>query len=147
MPPPEEDAPFLIGNSFEYFSRNFSNSIFIITFFFFLIFHSFLPTTLNQQRYRQQNTHMFPRWIPVFFSIIYRTLNIWSLKKISLDVRQKFAKSYVWSIILNYGCENWCLIVREKQKLSSTEMWIWAGMTKTSWIENEWQNSRRNAWK
>lgn len=55
-------------------------------------------------------------------------------KKISLNIRKRFIKSYIWSIAL-YGGETWTMTQRDRQRLEAFEMWCWRRMEGISWTE------------
>ena len=57
-------------------------------------------------------------------------------KKISIKTRRRFAKSYIWSILL-YGCESWNISKQLERKINATEMWIWRRILKVSWTERK----------
>uniref|UniRef100_A0A8D8Y198 Craniofacial development protein 2 n=1 Tax=Cacopsylla melanoneura TaxID=428564 RepID=A0A8D8Y198_9HEMI len=60
--------------------------------------------------------------------------NLITNKKLNLETRKKFVKTYVWSV-LNYGCETWALDKIEKKKLEAMEMWIWRRVNNTKWTD------------
>lgn len=62
--------------------------------------------------------------------------NLLTDNHISLEIRKKFAKIFVWSV-LTYGCEAWTLGKAEKKRLEAMEMWIWRRMLKTSWVDRK----------
>ena len=53
--------------------------------------------------------------------------------KISLVIRLRTLKCYVWSLLL-YNCETWTLKQDDIQKLKSFEMWTYRRMLRISWI-------------
>ena len=55
-------------------------------------------------------------------------------KKIPISLRIRFAKCYVWSIVL-YGCESWVIRKKEEKYLESFEMWLWRRMEGIKWTE------------
>ena len=55
-------------------------------------------------------------------------------KKISLQVRKNFLKTYVWSVAL-YGAETWTLLKNDMSRLEAFEMWCYRRMLKISYIE------------
>lgn len=50
----------------------------------------------------------------------------------NLDLRLKFTRCYVWSVLL-YGAEGWTLKVAEINKLESFEMWLYRRILKIPW--------------
>ena len=54
--------------------------------------------------------------------------------KISIDIRKRFVKCYVWSTLL-YGCELWNINKESRRKLEAMKMRIWRGMLKVSWTQ------------
>ena len=56
--------------------------------------------------------------------------------KRSIKTRMRFAKSYIWSILL-YGCESWNISKQFEKKINATEMWIWRRILKVSWTERK----------
>ena len=54
--------------------------------------------------------------------------------KISIDIRKRFVKFYVWSTLLN-GCKSWNINKESKIKLKAMEMRIWRRMLKVSWTQ------------
>lgn len=54
--------------------------------------------------------------------------------KLSLELRKKLVKCYIWSIAL-YGAETWTMRKREKKYLESFEMWCWRRIEKVKWNE------------
>ena len=66
---------------------------------------------------------------------------------ISLHIRYRFVKAYIYSIVL-YGTESWTLKARSMQRLEAFEMWVMRRMLKISWTEhtsNETVLRRMNA--
>jgi hypothetical protein len=59
--------------------------------------------------------------------------------RLTLDLRTKLVKCYIWSIAL-YGAETWTLRKLDQKYLESFEMWYWRRMEKISWthrVNNE----------
>ncbi|MGX9339094.1 hypothetical protein, partial [Pantoea dispersa] len=54
--------------------------------------------------------------------------------KLSLELRKKLVKCYIWSIAL-YGSETWTMRKMEKKYLESFEMWCWRRMEKVKWTD------------
>jgi hypothetical protein len=54
--------------------------------------------------------------------------------KLSLELRKKLVKCYIWSIAL-YGAETWTLRKADRKYLESFEMWCWRRMEKIKWTE------------
>lgn len=74
-------------------------------------------------------------------------------KKLNLETRKKFLKTYVWSTAL-FGCETWTIGEADKKKIEAFEMWCYRRMLKIKWtdkIKNEEVLSQiaeeRNLWK
>lgn len=60
-------------------------------------------------------------------------------KRIPLKLRKRFAKCYIWSVVL-YGSETWTVRKKEEKYLESFEMWLWRRMENIKWsdkIRNE----------
>lgn len=64
----------------------------------------------------------------------YKKRKLLTCKKINLETRKHFIKSFVWSIAL-YGSETWTLRKFEKKRLEAFEMWCWRRLLKISWTE------------
>lgn len=65
--------------------------------------------------------------------------DILTAKKIPLKLRKRFAKCYVWSVVL-YGGETWTMRKSEERYLESFEMWLWRRIEGIKWqdkIRNE----------
>ncbi|XP_014677047.1 PREDICTED: uncharacterized protein LOC106816918 [Priapulus caudatus] len=54
--------------------------------------------------------------------------------KISISIRKRYVKCYVWSTLL-YGCESWTVSVEMEKKIKAVEMWIWRRVLKVSWTQ------------
>lgn len=66
---------------------------------------------------------------------------------LSLNIRYRFVKAYIYSILL-YGSEAWTMGIRSMRRLEAFEMWIMRRMLKISWTEhvsNETVLRRMNA--
>ena len=55
-------------------------------------------------------------------------------KNIKIDIRKRFVKCLIWSIVL-YGCETWAMKKREEKYLEGFEMWLWRRVGKIGWKE------------
>ena len=53
---------------------------------------------------------------------------------ISLGLRKRFLKTYVWSTLL-HGCEAWTISKVLEEKLEAVEMWLLRRMLRISWVE------------
>ncbi|KAI5752247.1 hypothetical protein M8J77_015168 [Diaphorina citri] len=65
--------------------------------------------------------------------------NILTARRIPLQLRKRFAKCFIWSVVL-YGSETWTLRKKEEKYLESFEMWLWRRMENIKWsdkIRNE----------
>jgi len=60
--------------------------------------------------------------------------NIFADKKLSMDLKTRLLKCYVWSTLL-YGCEGWTLSSSSEKKLEAAEMWLYRRMMRISWIK------------
>ncbi|XP_077302179.1 uncharacterized protein LOC143922722 isoform X1 [Arctopsyche grandis] len=60
-------------------------------------------------------------------------------KHLNLHTRLRFAKSYVWTVLL-HGCETWTLKTKMISRIEAFEMWVYRRMLKIPWtkkISNE----------
>lgn len=55
-------------------------------------------------------------------------------KRIPRPLRVRFAKCYVWSVLL-YGCETWVMRKQEEKYLESFELWLWRRMEGIKWTD------------
>ena len=55
-------------------------------------------------------------------------------KKLSIKLRLRLLKCYVWSTLL-YGCESWTISSSCKKKLDALEMWCYRKMMRVSWVK------------
>lgn len=55
-------------------------------------------------------------------------------RRIPLKLRKRFAKCYVWSVVL-YGAETWTLRKKEERFLESFEMWVWRRLKGIKWSD------------
>uniref|UniRef100_A0A8D8UAM4 Craniofacial development protein 2 n=1 Tax=Cacopsylla melanoneura TaxID=428564 RepID=A0A8D8UAM4_9HEMI len=65
--------------------------------------------------------------------------DILTARRIPLTLRKRFAKCYIWSVVL-YGSETWTLRKKEEKYLESFEMWLWRRIENIKWsdkIRNE----------
>ncbi|GFR65810.1 RNA-directed DNA polymerase from mobile element jockey [Elysia marginata] len=53
---------------------------------------------------------------------------------ISLDLKVRLTKTYVWSILM-YGCESWTLDKETIRSIEAAEMWFLRRILKISWAE------------
>ena len=63
-------------------------------------------------------------------------LNTITARHISMEIRKRIVKAYVWSTLL-YRCETWTIATSNMTKLQSSEMWAYRKMMKISWRENK----------
>jgi len=56
------------------------------------------------------------------------------VKKMSIHVRKRFVKVFVWSVAL-YGSETWVINKAEGRYLESFAMWNWQRLLRISWME------------
>jgi len=56
-------------------------------------------------------------------------------QNISIKLRLRFAKCYVWSVLL-YGLESWTLKTSHMNKIEAFEMWIYRRIQKISWVDH-----------
>ena len=57
-------------------------------------------------------------------------------RNISIELRSRIAKGYIWSTLL-YGAETWTLTKVTSDKLEAFEMWLYRRMLRISWIEHK----------
>ena len=55
-------------------------------------------------------------------------------RSISISLRRRFIKSYVWSTML-YGCEAWTINKDMEKRIEAAEMWFFRRMLKISWTD------------
>ena len=55
-------------------------------------------------------------------------------RSISIGLRKRFIKSYVWSTLL-YGCESWNINKEMERRIEATEMWCYRRMLRISWAD------------
>ena len=58
--------------------------------------------------------------------------NLLTNSKISIELRKRFLKCYVWSVLL-YGCESWTMGKEEELRILALEMWLYRRMLKIPW--------------
>ena len=56
--------------------------------------------------------------------------------KISIEIRKRFIKCYVWSVLL-FGCETWTIGKEDEQRIQAFEMWLYRRMLKIKWTEKK----------
>ena len=57
-------------------------------------------------------------------------------RNISIELRSRIAKCYIWSILL-YGAETWTLSKVTSDKLEDFEIWLYRRMSRISWKEHK----------
>uniref|UniRef100_A0A8D8XRU9 Endonuclease-reverse transcriptase n=1 Tax=Cacopsylla melanoneura TaxID=428564 RepID=A0A8D8XRU9_9HEMI len=60
-------------------------------------------------------------------------------RRIPLKLRKRFAKCFIWSVVL-YGSETWTMRKKEEKFLENFEMWLWRRIENIKWsdkIRNE----------
>ena len=62
--------------------------------------------------------------------------NILTNKNISLQIRKRGIKTFVWSI-MTYGSEAWTISQTMTKRIEAFEMWCWRRMQKIAWIEKK----------
>ena len=55
-------------------------------------------------------------------------------------LKMRLVKTLVWTV-LYYGAEAWALKMRDEQKITSTEMWLWRRMKRIRWMQKRNDNS------
>ncbi|KAI5728388.1 hypothetical protein M8J77_014772 [Diaphorina citri] len=55
-------------------------------------------------------------------------------RRIPLKLRKRFAKCYIWSVVL-YGSETWTMRKKEETYLESFEMWLWRRIENIKWSD------------
>ncbi|KAI5728919.1 hypothetical protein M8J77_006673 [Diaphorina citri] len=55
-------------------------------------------------------------------------------RRIPMKLRKRFAKCYIWSVVL-YGCETWTMRKKEETYLESFEMWLWRRIENIKWSD------------
>ena len=63
-------------------------------------------------------------------------MTILTNKKISLETKKRFLRTYVWSILL-YGCESWTISKQAQNHLEAAEMWLYRRILRIPWIRKE----------
>ena len=56
-------------------------------------------------------------------------------RNISIELRSRLAKCYIWSTLL-YGAETWTLTKVTSDKLEAFEMWLYRRLLRISWKEH-----------
>ena len=64
------------------------------------------------------------------------TAKILTSRKLSIELRSRIAKCYIWSTFL-YGAETWALTKVTSYKLEAFEMWLYRRMLRISWKEHK----------
>ena len=54
---------------------------------------------------------------------------------ISLELRKRLLKCYVWSVLL-YGCEAWSMSKAMKKRLEAFEMWCYRRICRVSYTDH-----------
>ena len=57
-------------------------------------------------------------------------------RNISIELRSRIAKCYIWSTLL-YGAETWTLTKVTSNRLEAFEMWLYRRMLRISWKEHK----------
>lgn len=68
-------------------------------------------------------------------SAFLKMKNLLTNPTLSLDIRYRFVKTYIFSILL-YGVETWTLGIRAMRRLEAFEMWVYRRLLKISWTEH-----------
>ena len=55
-------------------------------------------------------------------------------RKLSLRIRTRLLKCYVWSTLL-YGCESWTMTAETRRNIEATEMWFYRRMLRVSYMD------------
>ena len=55
-------------------------------------------------------------------------------RRISVETRKRFIKTYVWSVFL-YGSETWTILEVDKRRIVAFETWCYRRMLKISYID------------
>ena len=61
--------------------------------------------------------------------------NLVTNTSISVGLRKRFIKAYVWSTFL-YGCEAWNISKEMERRIEALEMWLYRRMLKISWVDH-----------
>ena len=72
--------------------------------------------------------------IAIAKSAFNRIKSLVTNRSISVSLRKRFIKSYVWSTLM-YGCEAWNINKEMERKIEAAEMWFYRRMLKISWTE------------
>ena len=72
--------------------------------------------------------------IPIAKSAFNKVKHLVTNSSISVRLRKRFIKSYVWSTML-YGCEAWTINKDMMKKIEAAEMWFFRKMLRLSWTE------------
>lgn len=63
-----------------------------------------------------------------------KKIGLLTSRKISLEIRKRFIKTYVWSVLL-YGSETWTIGEADRKMIESFETWCYRRMLKISWVD------------
>ncbi|GFR57495.1 endonuclease-reverse transcriptase [Elysia marginata] len=75
------------------------------------------------------------RRIAIAEEAFFRMRPIIKSNTISLDLKVRLTKTYVWSILIMYGCERWTLDKETIRRIEAAEMWFLRRILKISWAE------------
>lgn len=67
-------------------------------------------------------------------SAFYKYKNILTCRDLNIELRMRYAKCYVWSVLL-YGMEAWTMKATTLNKLESFEMWTYRRLLKIPWTD------------
>ena len=67
-------------------------------------------------------------------TIFMQMRRVLSASTISIEIRKRLIKCYVWSV-LTYGSEAWIMSKAMEKRLQVMEMWCWRKMMKNSWTK------------
>ena len=67
-------------------------------------------------------------------SAFTRIKSIVTNRTISISLRKRFIKAYIWSTLM-YGCEAWTISREIERKIEAAEMWFFRRMLRISWTE------------
>ena len=76
------------------------------------------------------------RRIGIVRSAFESLVKILTSRNISIELRLRIAKCYIWSTLL-YAAETWTLTKGTSHKLESFEMWLYRRMLRISWKEHK----------
>ena len=55
-------------------------------------------------------------------------------RSISINLRKRFIRAYIWSTLM-YGCESWTISKEMERRIEAAEMWFFRRMLKISWTD------------